>query len=179
MKVNFFKKIGDKLKTSGENKNNSFKKSLIRMKFKNAKDLSSIEVKKNKEYYIRQLENENARLLGEYKIIERQIKRELSTYLEPIQNIFSNVDFKNYNEQSFSYIKTQLESFLRQKEYKIFKPEILTMHNKDEMIVEDVITADSNDKDGLIEKVITVGIKDRNNKIVVPAKVRIYKGSEK
>lgn len=179
MKINFFKKIVDGFKTLDKNKNNGFKKSLMRMKFREFKNLSSIEVKKNREHYIRKLENENSRLLGEYKIIERQIKRELSTYLEPIQNIFSNIDFKNCDEQSISYVKTQLELFLLQKEYKIFKPEILTMHNKDEVIVEDVLTTDSNDKNGLIEKVITVGIKDRNNKIVVPAKVRIYKGSEK
>ena len=54
MKVIFLKKIGDKLKTSGENKNNSFKKSLLRMKFKNAKDLKHAKtvISENTDYNI-------------------------------------------------------------------------------------------------------------------------------
>ncbi|MFA5408169.1 MAG: hypothetical protein WC343_05290 [Bacilli bacterium] len=142
------------------------------------KPILSAEIKENKEYYIRQLENENARLLGEHKIMERQIKRELATYLEPIQNIFSNIDFGNCSAQNFSYIKTQLETFLQGKDFKIFNPELLTMHNKDEVIVESFILDNDKSKDGLIEKVLSVGIKDKMGRVLLPARVRICKRSD-
>lgn len=178
MKIDFLKKTGNKCESILKNINVKVKTNLSKLKTKN-NNSSHGEIKKNKEYYIKQLENENARLLGESKIADRQIKRELASYLEPMLNIFSNIDFKDCNVESFSYIKTQLESFLLEKELEIYKPKIMEPHNKDEMIVVDFINTNKEKYSGLIEKVIAFGIKDKNNKIIVPAKVRIYKGSEK
>jgi len=128
----------------------------------------------NLKYYIHNLELEKANLEGEIKTIERQTRREIYAYLEPIRNIFTNVDFKKKNK-NLSYIETQLKNLLTEKNYEIFRPKKGTMHNKKTMIVADVVNTTQKSKDGLIEMVIACGIKQNDN-IIMPARVRIYKG---
>lgn len=145
-----------------------------KISFPKKEKTSKSEIKKSEKIYLQNLEKENARLMGELKVNERQLRRELLSYLVPIQNIYSNVNFNKKNQQ-LSYINTQLNHFFQQKKYCIFKPNIMEAHDKETMIVEGIVETKDNNKEGLIANVILVGIKDVNDKVVLPAEVRIYK----
>lgn len=142
--------------------------------FKRKEKASKSEIKKSEKLYAQNLEKENARLMGELKTKERQLRRELLSYLVPIQSIYSNVNFNTKNQQ-LSYINTQLNHFFQEKNYRVFKPNLMEMHDKETMIVEGIVETKDSCKEGLIANVILVGIKEANDKVLLPAEVRIYK----
>lgn len=139
------------------------------------KDNSCDNKSKNLEQYIFLLENEKSHLEGEMKNIERQMNRARNSYLEPLRNILNLEEIDETAENKLNYVMTQITNFFLEKNLEVFKPEIGAEHDKSTMIVEDTIfTADKN-LINKIECVLSVGIKS-NNEIILPAKVRIYKG---
>lgn len=154
-------------------KNNFVESKLKRKERKKIKKQIKLESKNLKDY-IRILENDKAELERNIRTLERQTRREVYSYLEPIRHIFTNINFNKKN-QELSYIKTQLSGLLAEKNYEIYNPDLNAMHDKTSMIVDDVLKVKDKSKDGLIESVILCGIK-QNGMVVLPARVRIYKG---
>lgn len=130
---------------------------------------------KDLEKYIYLLESEKSHLEGDIKTLERQMNRTRNSYLEPLRNILNVFELNESEENKLNYVITQISNFLVEKNLEIYKPEIGTQHDKSIMIVEDTIITEDKSKIDKIECVLSVGIKS-NNEIILPAKVRIYKG---
>lgn len=133
------------------------------------------EKSKELEKYIYLLENEKSHLEGEIKTIERKMNRQANVYLEPIRNIINILDYDYTSEQKLDYIKTQIENFMREKNLKIYKPNVGEVHDKKFVIVDEIVKTSKKEDEDKIEFVLSVGIMNDKG-ILVPARVRIYKG---
>ena len=165
------KKIGDFSKTKklykGVKKYASIKKSNVKSY------LAERKAKRDLNRKIKNLNHENESLKRELKRLKRSTNQELLSYMVVLQNIYSNVKFDDSN-QDLKFIRTQLDNFLMSKGYVIFIPELGKQHNKEEMIVGELIEKD--DVDGNVDSIIALGIKNSEGKIIIPARVRVIKG---
>lgn len=145
------------------------------MFYRNKKEEKNISKDKSLEEYIYRLEQEKIHLESEIKTLTRQVKRIKINYIEPLRNILGIINENYDTEQKISYINTQINHFMSINELELYIPKIGEPHDKSTMIVEETIATSKSEDNDKIECILAVGIKSKEN-ILVPAKVRIFKG---